>query len=163
MPTAGQEHATRWGELAAPGAAVALGAVLVVGARGISFAAGYDRIGPRFFPYAVGFGLIGLGAALAALLMLGRRAERDRSEVEPITWRPLGLVAFALVTTVLLLDLAGFVIACGLQIWLVARGFGSTRPIRDAVVAALLTAIVYVAFSRGLGLTLPAGIFGRFS
>ena len=152
-----------WGELACAGAAVVWGVVLLVGARGISFAAGYDRIGPRFFPYSVGVGLIILGVALGAYLVLGRGAERETGEPEPIAWRPLGLVTLALVATVLLYDPAGFVIASAAQVWLVARGFGSGRPIRDTVVAVVLSAVVYVAFSRGLGLTLPAGILERFS
>ena len=146
---------------------MALGVILLVGARGISFAAGYDRIGPRFFPYSVGVGLIGLGAAFAAHLLLANRrgSETDLAPAgeDPISWRQLMVVLAALALTVLLLDRAGFVIACALQLWLVARAFGSTRPVRDAVVAVLLPTIVYFAFSRGLGLSLPAGVFERFS
>src|SRR5919198_3884058 len=137
----------RWGELGAAAVAIALGLVLLLGARGINFAAGYDRIGPRFFPYAVGVALIALGAALAVYLVLGSSAERQNSDAEPITWRPLGWVTAALVASVLLFDRAGFVIASAVQVWLVARGFGSKRPIRDAVVAVLLSGIVYVSFS----------------
>jgi putative tricarboxylic transport membrane protein len=165
--TTTQRRAPSWGELAAAGAASALGLALLVGAREISFAAGYDRIGPRFFPYAVGVGLIALGIALAARAALGRppRAETALagSEGDPISWRPLGLVIVALVFTVLLLERAGFVIASAVQLWLVARAFGSKRPARDAVVAVLLPSIVYYAFSRGLGLSLPAGLLERFS
>jgi len=62
-----------------------------------------------------------------------------------------------------LLERAGFVIASSVQFWLAARAFHSNRPARDAVVGVLLSAIVYFAFSRLLGLTLPAGILERFS
>src|SRR5919106_105828 len=165
--TATHRRVIPWAQLAAAGAAMALGAILLVGARGISFAAGYDRIGPRFFPYSVGVGLIGLGAAFAAHLVLasrkGRESDLALADDDPIRWRRLALVLAALALTILLLDRAGFVIACALQLWLVARAFGSTRPVRDAVVAVLLPTIVYFAFSRGLGLSLPAGIFERFS
>src|SRR5919106_5412383 len=81
--TATHRRVIPWAQLAAAGAAMALGALLLVGARGISFAAGYDRIGPRFFPYSVGVGLIALGVALGAALVLGRGAEREPPEAEP--------------------------------------------------------------------------------
>ena len=45
-----------------------------------------------------------------------------------------------------------------LQFWLVARAFRSRRPGRDFLIAVALSLIVYLAFSRGLGLPLPAGI-----
>ena len=165
--TATEGRARSWGDLAAAAVAAALGVVLLVGALQINFAAGYDRIGPRFFPYAVGVGLIALGAALAGRVALTKtqRAspEMAASDDEPINWRPLGLVIVALVSTVLLLDRAGFVIASALQLWLVARAFGSKRTLRDATVAVLLPTIVYYAFSRGLGLSLPGGVLDRIS
>ena len=41
----------------------------------------------------------------------------------------------------------------------VAYAFGSRRFLRDAVVAILVAVIVYVGFTRGLHLQLPAGLF----
>jgi putative tricarboxylic transport membrane protein len=55
------------------------------------------------------------------------------------------------------LDLAGFVIASTLLSVSVAAGFGSRRPLRDAAAALVLSVILYVTFTRGLGLALPAG------
>jgi len=61
---------------------------------------------------------------------------------------------------------ASSVVSSGLSatalFWLVARAFGSRRPARDAVVAVLLSVLVYQAFTRGLGLTLPSGVIERF-
>jgi len=144
----------------------ALGGLLLAGAREISFGAGYDHIGPRFFPYAVGAGLIVLGALLAMRSLIGRTPMAETEDIgapEAVDWLPLGLLGAALLLNILLLDRAGFVIASMAQFWLVARAFRSRKPVRDALVALLLSVIVYYAFSRGLGLSLPAGILADIS
>lgn len=157
-----------------------VGIVLLAGIPQIGVGAGYDRIGPRFFPYIVAGGALIVGAWLS---MTGgpvaaghyqeapiagsdfRRAAEagpDDSEApdvdESLRWRSLAYLALAFVSTLALLDRAGFVIAATLQFWLVTRAFGSRRPARDAAIAALLVLAVYVLFSRGLGLRLPAGV-----
>ena len=50
-----------------------------------------------------------------------------------------------------------------MQSWLVARAFRSNKPIRDALIAMLLAITTYYAFSRGFGLSLPAGILADIS
>ena len=142
-----------------------LGAVLLAGGGDINLGAGYDRIGPRFFPYAVGAGLVLLGAFLALASAIGRTRKRDDETpaTAGIDWSPPGLIGIALLLNVLLLDRAGFVVACSIQFWLVARAFRSNRPIRDALTAVTLSFVVYFAFSRGLGVSLPAGILAGLS
>ena len=54
---------------------------------------------------------------------------------------------------------AGFIIASTLLFVLIARGFGSRRPARDAAVAALLGIAVFFIFTLALGLKLPKGPF----
>jgi len=148
-----------WADLSVAGVAAALGLVLIVGAREINLGVGYDRIGPRFFPYSVGAGLMLVGGILAARVVLGHPARKDTEHSEPpINWRPLSLVLIALLLDLLLLEPAGFVIASAGQFWVVARAFHSERPVRDAVVGLSLAVTVYYAFSRGLGLSLPAGV-----
>ena len=144
-------------------AIIGLGGLLAFGLGGISFGAGYDRIGPRFFPYVVAFGLLVLGGwfLLAGLLRVETlRAESPRhAGSAPIAdWAPIGYLSAALIMTLLLMERAGFVVACAIQFWLVARAFGSRRSVRDAIVAGGLSLVCFVAFSSGLGLTLPSGI-----
>jgi putative tricarboxylic transport membrane protein len=50
------------------------------------------------------------------------------------------------------------VIASAVLFCCVAYGFGSRRYLRDAAIALLLAIIVYVGFTRGLNLPLPAGL-----
>jgi len=64
--------------------------------------------------------------------------------------------------SVVLLERAGFILSSSLLFWLVARGFESAKPVRDAAVGLLLSIVVYLAFTRGLGLSLPPGILGSF-
>ena len=143
----------------------ALGVCLAVGSTGISLGTGYDRIGPRFFPYLVAIGLVMLGSWLAVAAIRGNRAKPAAGEnAEPnlrINWQALGYLGLALLLNLVLLERAGFVISSSVLFWLVARAFHSRRPARDATVAVLLSLLVYFAFTRGLGLILPLGIFNR--
>ena len=52
---------------------------------------------------------------------------------------------------------AGFILAGVVLFTLVARGFASTRLVRDIVIGAVLVTIAYLVFTRLLSLTLPAG------
>jgi putative tricarboxylic transport membrane protein len=137
---------------------VVAGLLLFAGIRGIAPGAGYDRIGPRFFPIATATGMILLGAAVAIAARRRRPPVEPAAEPVPLNWVPFGYFALAFVLFIVLLDRAGFAIAAALQFWLVARAFRSRRPARDFLIAAALSLIVYLAFSRGLGLPLPAGI-----
>jgi putative tricarboxylic transport membrane protein len=144
------------GSLAA--SVVIVGLLLLAGVPGIAPGAGYDRIGPRFFPIVTATGLVMLGAVLAIAARRQRRPAEPAAEATPINWVPFGYFALAFVLFIALLDRAGFPIAAALQFWLVARAFRSRRPARDFLIAVTLALIVYLAFSRGLGLPLPAGI-----
>jgi putative tricarboxylic transport membrane protein len=137
---------------------IALGGVLTFGLQGIQFGAGYDRIGPRFFPYVVALGLVLLGGWFVVAGIVRAARPEQTPDAAPVDWVPIGYLATALVLALLLMDRAGFVIASAIQFWLVARAFGSRRPVRDAIVAGALSLACFVAFANGLGLTLPSGI-----
>ena len=145
---------------------IVLGIGVGLGSFGIPFGAGYDRIGPRFFPSVVAAGLTLLGSVLAVAAIRAKRLQPAAAEVagagSSANRRALGFLAVGLLLNLILLEHTGFVVASSALFWLAARGFGSERPIRDAVIALLLSLLVYAAFTRGLGLTLPRGILERF-
>ena len=58
----------------------------------------------------------------------------------------------------LLIERAGFIIASAVLFVCVAYGFGSRRYLRDGIIAILLAIVVYIGFTRGLSLPLPAGV-----
>lgn len=134
-----------------------LGTFLFVHASGIPFGAGYDRIGPRVFPYLVAVGLLGLAAFLAAAALRGRAAFTAPAWEGTLNLRPLAWLAVALALVPLAMDRTGFVPAAAAQFWLAARAFHSRRPWRDAIAAVVVAFVVYMAFARGLGMTLPQG------
>jgi putative tricarboxylic transport membrane protein len=105
-----------------------------------------------------------LGAYAVVRVGAGRRADRSGRGTPPQTSRAnlaaLGLVAAGVVGQAALLRPLGFVPASALLFVAVARAFGSRHLIRDAFAGVALALAVYVAFSRGLGLSLPAGPFG---
>ena len=123
--------------------------------------AGYDRIGPRFFPYTVALGLLLIGGWLVVSeLVSGRSVDNmavSSPGAPPVNWNSAAYLAAALLVNLAFLERAGFVLAASVQFWLMARAFRSQRPARDALVAVLLSLVCYIGFSRGLGLTLPSG------
>lgn len=141
------------------------------------------RVAPLVAPAARGargpardwFGLIVLVGSLAAIAIAiavsvaaRRRALRQADDAAPSTAttgslarnnRAVGLVAAALVLNAGLIVAAGFVVAAAATFALVARAFGSRRPLVDAGVGIALAATIHALFTRGLGVTLPPGPF----
>ena len=77
------------------------------------------------------------------------------NESTALQWVPFLMVAGALVAYVVLLPRAGFVLASALLFAVTAYALGSRRVVRNAVVGLAFAAVVYLAFTRGLGLYLP--------
>ena len=92
--------------------------------------------------------------------LFAREASKSKSgpaEVSELSRRALAIAGAALVSSVLLLERAGFIVTATLLFVLVARAFESRRPVRDVLVGLALSTAVYFAFTRGLGLALPRG------
>jgi putative tricarboxylic transport membrane protein len=140
-------------------AVIAAGVFLLSGALRVSAGAGYDRIGPRFFPVVVATGFLALGGWYAVSTWWNRGPTvglpPERWQTSPVSWQPFGYLIASFVLLVVMLEPVGFVIASSLQFWLVTRAFGSRTRRRDAVMAVVVALTVYLAFSRGLGLALP--------
>ncbi len=140
-----------------------LGIIVLWETRGIRVTPAYSKIGPRVIPYLVGAGLIVVGLWLAAEVLAGRTATgagdaEDADPTLPTDWRCVGGLALALLAYLFLIERAGFVVASALLFFGSAFGMGSRRIVRDAAAGILLAIAVYVLFTRGLGLRLPAGV-----
>jgi putative tricarboxylic transport membrane protein len=70
-----------------------------------------------------------------------------------------GVISAGVVLHMLVIGWAGFIIASTLLFVLIARGFGSRKPVRDAIIAVVLAFVVFFLFTKGLGLNLPKGPF----
>jgi len=139
-----------------------LGIAAAVIAFGLPETAGYARIGPNFMPKFVAGGLAVCGLWLLAEVFTGGWREAvpenpaDRGDHAPhpraFVWVTVGLFA-----QMALIHNAGFVLAAGAMFACVARGFGSTRPLRDLAGGLFLGVAVFLFFVKFLNVNLPAG------
>jgi putative tricarboxylic transport membrane protein len=118
--------------------------------------AAYSRIGPRAFPYAIAAGLVGLGllTALQAFRAAGPPTERD--EIRPMAW-----IIGGLLVQIVLLPYAGFAIATGAVFAATAKAFGRGPLWFSYPVGVAMSLAIWLFFSKGLQLVLPAGPLER--
>ena len=150
------------GELLISFGLIALGSFVVYGTQSIAETQGYAQIGPRLFPYLIGVGMTLCGAVLGWQALSGgwRNVPLDQEGHDAPDWLSFAVISAGIVLHMLVIGWAGFIIASTLLFVLVARGFGSRRPVRDAIIAVMLAVVVFVIFTVGLGLSLPRGPFG---
>ena len=149
--------------LVVPAVMAAFSTYLLIGALTMDIPEGTDFPGPTFYPLI----LTVAGYVLAALLTLhylrtpehpeelSARTWRSHSDWSAVLWSAGGFLAFALS-----LEVLGWILAAALLFWAVARGFGSRRPLFDISLALLVSSAIYLAFTVGLGLSLPSGLLG---
>lgn len=139
----------------------ALGALLLYGTFQIPF--GINAVvGPRAFPLIVSLGTLALGGWLSVLTLRGERAEpaveEDTDPGAPADLSAPGIALGGFLLGTLLLSPLGFVIGAAVMYFSVALAFGERRFGLMAGVALLVAGITFVVFTRGLGLSLPAGV-----
>lgn len=123
--------------------------------------AGYSAVGTTFFPLLVVIGLLLFSTILllrATIWPDRDLAEQAATEEAATHWLTVGLTALVLILYAFALRPLGYVIATTLFFPGVARILGSKRPVRDFVVAVVLSLIIYISFTRFLGVRLPAGL-----
>lgn len=149
-------------ELAISVGVLLIGTGATVVAWSLPEAGGYARVGPNVAPKIVSAGLILLGIWLLAETFTGGYRSRVPDEAEERGEHPFLLNAFlwvsaGLIAQMALIGNAGFVIAGAVLFACVARGFGSTRWLRDGVSGLVLALLVFLFFVRFLNVNLPAG------
>ncbi|MBA3504628.1 MAG: tripartite tricarboxylate transporter TctB family protein [Betaproteobacteria bacterium] len=149
------------GEMLISFALIALGSFVVLETRSIAETQGYAQIGPRLFPYIIGVGLTLCGAVLGWHALTGgwRNIPLDQEGHGAPDWLAFFIISAGIVLHMVVIGWAGFIIASTLLFVLIARGFGSRRLVRDALIAVALAAVVFFVFTSGLGLKLPSGPF----
>jgi putative tricarboxylic transport membrane protein len=129
-----------------------IAAIIAWDAAHLRGAAGYARIGPAAFPFAVAGGLVLLAAATALAAWRGRFPPREADRTEPILWIVGGLAA-----QMLLLKTAGFSIATGLLFGATAKAFGRGPLWMTVPIGIAISFVVWMIFALALKLSLPAG------
>jgi len=135
---------------------LAVAAVFGIGAAGLPAETGYSGIGPRFAPSIVGALLAIVGALLLVQALTGgfRGFADALAALSPDVRGALWVSAGVLLNAVLITRI-GFVLAATVLFVCVARGFGSRRALRDAVIGFLLVLPVFWLFARVLDVNLP--------
>jgi putative tricarboxylic transport membrane protein len=151
-----------WPEILVGLGVVALGLVVVGDTMLAPAAPAYAQVGPTAFPYGGGAGLLLLGALLVAAGWRG--GWRDRAaedELGPPNFRGLLWVGAGLLVNVALIGVLGFILASTILFACVARGFSSTRPLRDLAIGFALSFVSYIGFAKLLSIKLGEGLIER--
>ena len=117
----------------------------------------YAKVGPTLVPKLAAAALFGLGFALLAAALRGGWQTLEEREASPDR-SALAWIAAGLALNVLLIGTAGFTIASTLLFVCVARGFGSRRIVRDALIGAAFALVAYFGFAKTLGINIGSGI-----
>lgn len=120
----------------------------------------YAKVGPTVFPYITAGGLALLAAMMILQGLRGGWQPDDEKEV-PVDWRSTLIVVAGLVANVALIGPLGFTAASTVLFTLVAYGFGSRRPLRDAAIGFVFAMISFFGFAKALGVNIGAGFFER--
>jgi putative tricarboxylic transport membrane protein len=117
----------------------------------------YAQVGPRVFPYITSAGLAAFAVLLLVQAARGGWQPANEKEVE-LDWKAVAFVTAGLVANVALIGSLGFSAASTVMFVLVAHGFGSRRPLRDAAIALVLALAAYFGFAKALGVNIGAGL-----
>lgn len=124
---------------------------------------GSSIVSPQTFPYMVAAFTSFVGLLLILDVLRGNHGTPDGDEpgdpLIPVNYKTLMIVAAAIALHVILLQIAGYIVAATVCFSGVAYGFGSRKIVKDFFVSVAFSIIVYVAFTRGLNINLPAGFF----
>jgi putative tricarboxylic transport membrane protein len=156
-----REPSSLWPDVLVGGFVLLLGALALWQAMVIPASPLYAQVGPKAVPFAVAGGLILLGGLLLFVALRGGWSwtlEEAQEGAPPANLRALALLGAGLLANLALIGVFGFSVAATAQFVLVAAAFGSRRPVRDLVVALVLTLAAWFLFVKVLGVNIGAGL-----
>lgn len=151
-----------WGEWAITAGLLAIGAVVLLDGIGQRASTSASGVGAGFMPKVVGVLLILLAIALAVEVARGRLGEAETAEgdvdVRQTKWVPLAVCIGAALVFIAGIEQLGYIVVSTIAFWLTAWAMGARRHLRSALIAVVLSLVVYLAFTRLLDIDLPAGV-----
>ena len=154
------------GELAFAGSLLILGLVVLYDTSKMLVPPGSGTVGPQIFPYLVSGFVILISLGLFLQIFRGNLGIPEGTEfgevVEKTDFKSLAMVAGSMLTYPLLIERAGFIIASSVVFFGVAFAYGAKNLLKNLAISIIFSLIVYFAFSKGLNVSLPAGILGVF-
>lgn len=150
------------GELVFAGLTLALGIFILVGTTFINEPLAASNVGPRFFPYAIGVLLTVASAFVVIDVLRGNSASPEDGELVdptlPMNKKRVALLLVSILAFAVLLEPAGYVIACALSFFGIAVTLGARLSWRVAVASIALSFAIYLLFTRPLAIFLPPGV-----
>ena len=124
---------------------------------------GSSIVSPQTFPYMVAAFTSLVGFVLILDVLRGRLGTPEGDEPgDPFVganFKTMAIIATAIGLHVILLEIAGYVIAATVCFFGVSYGFGSRKYLKDLGISLAFALIVYFAFTKGLNINLPSGFF----
>jgi putative tricarboxylic transport membrane protein len=150
------------GELVFAGLTLVLGVFILVSATFINEPVAASNVGPRFFPYAIGTLLSVASAFVVIDVLRGNSAAPEDGELVdptlPMNKKRVALLLVSILAFAVLLQPAGYVIACAVSFFGIAVTLGARLSWRVAVASITLAFAIYLLFTRPLGIFLPPGV-----
>ena len=124
---------------------------------------GSSIVSPQTFPYMVAAFTSLVGFVLILDVLRGRLGTPEGDEPgDPFlgaNFKTMAIIAAAIGLHVILLEIAGYVIAATVCFFGVSYGFGSRKYLKDFGISLAFALIVYFSFTKGLNINLPSGFF----
>ncbi len=118
-------------------------------------------VSPKLFPYFVGTFLLLLSVALIIQILRGKIAtpegEHEGAEIKRSDFKAFVMVLGSIISFVILIQRAGFVISSTITFFGITLAFGIANKLKAVAIAAVFSIIVYEGFTRFLNVDLPAG------
>lgn len=150
------------GELVFAGLTLALGIGILVGTSFINEPLAASNVGPRFFPYAIGVLLTIASAFVVVDVLRGNSAAPEEGELVdpslPMNKKRVALLLVSILAFAVLLEPAGYVIACAISFFGIAVTLGARFSWRVGITSIALSFAIYLLFTRPLGIFLPPGV-----
>ncbi len=120
----------------------------------------YAVVGPKLVPAVIAAALFVLGLMLTAAALRGGWSADipEVAEAGPPNLRALGWLLGGMALNLALIEPLGFSLAAALQFVCTARAFGSRSPLRDAVIALVVSLAAFFIFVEALGVNIGAGL-----
>jgi len=124
---------------------------------------GSSIVSPQTFPYIVAAFTSLVGFVLILDVLRGRLGTPEGDEPgDPFVganFKTMAIIATAIGLHVILLEIAGYVIAATVCFFGVSYGFGSRKYLKDFGISLAFALVVYFSFTKGLNINLPSGFF----
>ena len=151
------------GELAFASSLFLLGIFVAWDTSRMDVPQGSSIVSPQTFPYMVAAFTSLVGFVLILDVLRGRLGTPEGDEPgDPFVganFKTMAIIAAAIGLHVILLEIAGYVIAATVCFFGVSYGFGSRKYLKDFGISLAFALIVYFSFTKGLNINLPSGFF----